>query len=101
MGKVLKQNNILSSSCSCLLREFCLFSIVSTFRIGLPLDGPMKLISRPNIPCKNRHSQGSLLKDAAIVACTGQSSQGSLLEDPNIAACVARCLRVRGLPIKF
>lgn len=29
--------------------EFRLFSIVSTFGIGLPLDGPTKLVSRPNV----------------------------------------------------
>ena len=41
--------------------EFRLFSIVSTFGIGLPLDGPTKLVSRPNVACRNRSSQGSLL----------------------------------------
>lgn len=29
--------------------EFRLFSIVSTFGIGLTLDGPTKLVSRPNV----------------------------------------------------
>lgn len=61
--------------------EFRLFSIVSTFGIGLTLDGPTKLVSRPNVArCRSRSSQGKPPKSSLDwIYCVWITSKKSFL----------------------